>query len=100
MQNSILAKTAIYLAGKRLYKSFENAVVNPRLTQRKLLLDILSRNNGEEMKLSHLADLYNEEAERELQPVSLVSQLRNLLKSGTVEQTRRGYYRPVQKISS
>ena len=61
MRNSILAKTAIYLAGKRLYKSFEGAVANPRLTQRKLLLDILNKNAKTEFgKLHNFSDIRSE----------------------------------------
>lgn len=63
---------------------------------RRLLLDILSQNEGE-MKLSHITDLYNNQSNRELRTSSLKHQLKRLLESGKIEESKSGYYRLARK---
>jgi len=70
MQNSFFAKTAIYLAGKRLNKSFEKAVINPCLIQQKLLLKILNKNKHTEFgKLYDFSGIHNETEFRNKIPI-------------------------------
>lgn len=63
---------------------------------RGLLLGILSEAEGE-IKLSHITDLYNEKADRELTEAGFLRQLKNLMKLGVVERSRSGYYKLVKK---
>lgn len=63
---------------------------------RRLLLEILSQ-EGQEMKLSYIVDLYNDQADREIKGKAIGSQLNMLLQLGEAEQPRLGYYRLVQK---
>lgn len=64
---------------------------------RSLLIDILSQHKGEDLKLSHIADLYNAQTVRELHSETLGHQLHFLLKLGEVTQPRRGYYQLTQR---
>lgn len=70
MQNSFLAKTAIYLAGKRPSKSFEKDTIDPYLIQRKLLLKILSKNRNTEFgKLYDFSCIHSETEFRSKVPI-------------------------------
>lgn len=83
--------------GRRLSPRNDGLLLNPeRLHVRSLLLYILQRNNRE-MKLSDVADSYNDETERSLTSEAVSGQLKALAKSGDIEKSKRGFYKLASK---
>lgn len=88
------SKVAIYLKNYNEERSHIGSQAGKEV--RSLLLDILSEGR-EEMKLSHIIDLYNNRAEIELSAPAIIGQLQNLLKAGKIQKPRLRYYKLVQK---